>query len=243
VESVFGAVPNLSFEDVAPAANAGVAWEATHTADTAHIAYTVQLGSKTAEDGEETFWARIGAEGPTTADLQKLQEEAREGGDVETLRQRHAALQDAQVQAEAFNRRHGDWVYRLGSWQAKRLRKPLGELLEEVPEGPEQIAARHILISYQGAERAGEEVTRSKEEARTLAASLREKLLAGEADFAELARKHSDGPSAEKGGDLGTFGRDQMHKNFEAAAFDLEVGGISKVVETPFGFHVIERTE
>ena len=61
-------------------------------------------------------------------------------------------------------------------------------------------------------------------------------------DFAALARQHSDCGSAQAGGDLGAFGRGQMVKAFEEAAFALGVGDTSVVVETPFGFHIIRRT-
>lgn len=76
-----------------------------------------------------------------------------------------------------------------------------------------------------------------------LATELQEKAASG-ADFEELARKHSDDPgSASSGGSLGKFGRGQMVKEFADAAFSLPIGGISEVVESPFGFHVIQRTE
>lgn len=63
------------------------------------------------------------------------------------------------------------------------------------------------------------------------------------ADFAELAKEKSEGPSAKKGGDLGFFGRNEMVKPFERAAFDLEVGEISDPVKTQFGWHVIKKTD
>lgn len=62
------------------------------------------------------------------------------------------------------------------------------------------------------------------------------------ADFAELAQAHSDCPSAQKGGDLGTFGRGQMVPAFEQSAFGMDIGQVSDVVTTDFGYHLIKRT-
>ena len=105
---------------------------------------------------------------------------------------------------------------------------------------PGQIRAAHILIMYKGSRRAPANITRTKEEARAEAERLLEKIRSG-ADFAELARLYSDGPSKTRGGDLGYFGRGQMVKEFEDAAFKLKKGEVSDVVETPFGFHIIKR--
>ncbi len=58
-------------------------------------------------------------------------------------------------------------------------------------------------------------------------------------NFAKLARKHSEGPTKSKGGDLGCFGTGVMDKNFEASAFALKTGGISKPVKSSFGWHYI----
>ncbi len=110
-------------------------------------------------------------------------------------------------------------------------------------DGPAEVGARHILISYKGAMRAAPYIDRTKEQAELLATELQEKAATG-ADFEELARKHSDDPgSASEGGSLGTFSRGQMVKEFSDAAFALPIGGVSDVVESPFGFHVIQRTE
>lgn len=104
-------------------------------------------------------------------------------------------------------------------------------------EQGEQVAARHILISTQELE-----TEEQIEDARQRAEAIRQELLDG-ADFAALAQERSEGPSGPRGGDLGTFGRGQMVPAFEQAAFSLEVGEISEIVQTQFGFHIIEVTE
>jgi len=113
----------------------------------------------------------------------------------------------------------------------------------ETPDGgPEQISARHILIAYKGAQRAGEDVTRTKEEALALANQVLADVRAGK-NWDELWKQHSNEPGGQQGGSLGVFGRGQMVPAFEKAAFVLKVGETSEVVETPFGFHVVERTK
>jgi len=62
-------------------------------------------------------------------------------------------------------------------------------------------------------------------------------------DFAELARKKSEGPSAADGGDLGFFRRGVMMPDFEKSAFSLPVGGISEPIRTKFGWHVLKVEE
>jgi parvulin-like peptidyl-prolyl isomerase len=91
--------------------------------------------------------------------------------------------------------------------------------------------------------RAAPTITRSKEEAQKLANKIQAQAKSG-ADFGALAEKYSDDPSAKTGkGNLGKFARGTMVKPFADAAFGLKPGEISNVVETPFGFHVIKRTE
>ncbi len=104
-------------------------------------------------------------------------------------------------------------------------------------ETPEQIRASHILIKV--APEADED---QKKAALNKIRDLQKKIKAGE-DFAELAKAHSEGPSNAKGGDLGYFGRGQMVKPFEDAAFDLEKDAVSEVVETRFGYHLIKLTD
>ncbi len=102
---------------------------------------------------------------------------------------------------------------------------------------PEKVSARHILI--QTAE-TDDEATRAAKQAE--AYELRALLTDGETEFGALALEHSDCPSSKDGGSLGTFERDQMVPQFDAVAFELEPGVISDVVETQFGYHVIEVT-
>jgi peptidyl-prolyl cis-trans isomerase C len=101
----------------------------------------------------------------------------------------------------------------------------------------EQVQARHILITLE--EGAAEE---QEQEARRRIEEIRQKLQAGQ-DFATLAQEYSEGPSAPRGGDLGYFGRGQMVAPFEEAVFALAVGGVSDIVRTPYGYHLIELVD
>ena len=69
-----------------------------------------------------------------------------------------------------------------------------------------------------------------------------ERLKKGE-NFSAIAKDVSLCPSKKRGGDLGTFGRGQMVKEFENAAFVLDKGQISGIVKTQFGYHIIKRLE
>ena len=86
-----------------------------------------------------------------------------------------------------------------------------------------QIKIRHILVE-------------TEEEAEDLLVQLEDG-----SDFAELSAEYSLCPSSAKGGDLGFIERGQMVKEFEDAAFDLEVGDLSDIVETQFGYHILLR--
>ena len=88
-----------------------------------------------------------------------------------------------------------------------------------------KIKASHILVEKQ-----------------SQALKIVEQLNSGE-DFTKLAKQHSTCPSGKRGGDLGSFGRGQMVKPFEQAAFALNVGETTKEpVKTQFGYHIIKRT-
>lgn len=87
------------------------------------------------------------------------------------------------------------------------------------------VHARHILL-------------KTKEEALEVLAKVQ-----GGADFIEMAKEYSTGPSGPNGGDLGFFGKGKMVPEFDEAVFQLQAGEISDIVETDFGFHIIKVEE
>ncbi len=85
-------------------------------------------------------------------------------------------------------------------------------------------SARHILV-------------KSQEECESIKKEIEEGT-----DFAEMAKKHSECPSGQKGGDLGEFSPGQMVKEFNDVVFNEEVGKVHGPVQTQFGYHLIEIT-
>ncbi len=106
---------------------------------------------------------------------------------------------------------------------------------EYEPEKSRQ--AQHILIDTQ------EDSTEAQKQAdRKKIESILKKAKAGE-NFGELAKEYSDCPSSKKGGDLGKFSKGQMVPEFDNVVFNMEVGEISDVVETQFGYHIIKLND
>ena len=105
---------------------------------------------------------------------------------------------------------------------------------DSLPEKPAGVRLAHILISTQPSQA-------TRDSLLNYAALLRDKAVAGE-DFSLLAKNFSQDPAASDGGDLGWFARGSMVPEFEEAAFALQPGQISQVVETQFGFHIIKCT-
>jgi peptidyl-prolyl cis-trans isomerase C len=89
-----------------------------------------------------------------------------------------------------------------------------------------KVRAKHILVD-------------NREHARQIKQQLKE----GNKSFEEMAREKSEGPSGDKGGDLGWFGRGDMVKPFEKKAFKLDEGDISDPVQTEFGWHLIKKVD
>jgi len=101
------------------------------------------------------------------------------------------------------------------------------------------VKASHILITYEGSQTAKPDMKRTKEEAEERAKELLAVAKKGDTTFIELARKHSEGPSAANGGDLGYFQDGRMVPKFNDFAFGNPKGALG-IVETEFGFHVIK---
>lgn len=114
------------------------------------------------------------------------------------------------------------------------------KFFEKRDTSEKEINARHILICYTGVASCTKE--RTKDEAKTFAEDLKKTLTPD--NFSEMASKNSDDTgSAAQGGDLGYFGKGMMIPPFEEAAFALNKGQISEVVETDFGFHLILKND
>jgi peptidyl-prolyl cis-trans isomerase D len=101
---------------------------------------------------------------------------------------------------------------------------------------PERVHARHILLKTDGKSDAEKKALQAKAE------DLLKQLKNG-ADFAELAKKNSNDGSAEQGGDLGWFVRNQMVPEFDTVAFSLKPKELSGVVTSQFGYHIIQVME
>ena len=153
----------------------------------------------------------------------------------------------ARQRASELNQDLAGWYYVISNDVYEKIRLDRSSFVKnkDNPEVvlPDEVSASHILISYKGADRADSKITRNKQAAKKEAERIRSLIVDQGKDFAEMAKKHSDGPSGPKGGDLGSFKFEVMAKPFSEAAFALEVDEVSEVVETGFGFHVIKRTK
>lgn len=102
----------------------------------------------------------------------------------------------------------------------------------------ESVHASHILLKT-----AQDEADDSKAQKKTKIEGIKADIESNKITFADAAKQFSECPSAQQGGDLGNFQHGQMVAPFETAAFALEPGKISDVVETQFGYHIIQVQE
>jgi hypothetical protein len=139
---------------------------------------------------------------------------------------------------------------------AGEAEKPAGKSPESPPPAPrpnpmqmgdqgpkEMFGAKHLLVMYKESMRAPPNVTRTKDQAKTRAEEALKKARAG-AKFEDLVTEYSDEPGAgQRGGDLGKFPKGRMVPQFQEGLEKTKVGQVSDLVETPFGYHVILRTQ
>ncbi|MDA8612197.1 peptidylprolyl isomerase, partial [Flavobacteriaceae bacterium] len=104
------------------------------------------------------------------------------------------------------------------------------------------LRASHILLAYEGATRAGANVSRTKAEAKAEANKVYRLARRASSDFEALAREYSDGPTKNRGGDLGFFREGEMAQEFFNFTNKNRVGKVG-LVETEFGFHIIKVTD
>lgn len=90
----------------------------------------------------------------------------------------------------------------------------------------DEVRARHILVD-------------NEEHAKQIKLELER----SDKSFSQMAEEKSEGPSSEKGGDLGFFGRGEMVSEFEEEAFDMDTGEVSDPVKTEFGWHLIKKED
>jgi len=103
---------------------------------------------------------------------------------------------------------------------------------------PASVHARHILLKVDGG---ADEA--AKAAAKTRLEDIRKQIEDGTVTFEAAATEHSDCPSGKRGGDLGTFAHGQMVPAFEEAAFSQDVDAVGPVIETPFGYHIVQVVE
>jgi len=130
-----------------------------------------------------------------------------------------------------------------GESAAERCLATAGAKRERKPSEPLRITAKHVLVRYAGAKRAPATVTRTREQACLRAEEALTKLKEG-TSFADVVRDYSEeSGAATREGTIGTIERADVAPPFADAAFELNAGEVSQVVETSFGFHVILRVE
>ncbi|KAJ7953106.1 Peptidyl-prolyl cis-trans isomerase [Quillaja saponaria] len=113
-----------------------------------------------------------------------------------------------------------------------------------------KVRASHILIKHQGSRRKaswkdpeGRIINNTtRDSAVSQLKALRDDIVSGKAKFSDIASRFSDCSSANRGGDLGGFGRGQMQKPFEETTYALKIGELSNIVDTDSGVHIIIRT-
>lgn len=156
-----------------------------------------------------------------------------------------AALSEEGLTLREFRRRYRDEVenqllkQRLVQkkvWEVSVSRHEVEEFYRQfkdsIPKQPEALKLAQILLDFHASAEVEDSVSR-------LAGELRQRVLDG-ADFAALSAQHSGMGAGAQGGDLGLVRREELIPELARAAFNLEIGGISGVIRSPMGFHVVK---
>jgi len=209
-----------------------------------------KAGSKQAKDTKSKPNAGVSTEAAQSA-KEKTEKDAEiariQASNAQKQKEYEAKVAQARQRANELNQNLAGWYYVISNDVYEKIRLDRSSFVKNKENKevvlPDEIAASHVLISYKGADRADSKVTRNKQAAKKEAQRIRDLIVNQGKDFAEIAKKHSNGPSGPKGGDLGKFKFEVMAKAFSEAAFALEIDEVSEVIETGFGFHIIKRTE
>ena len=209
-----------------------------------------KAGSKQAKDTKSKPNAGVSTEAAQSV-KEKTEKDAEiariQASNAQKQKEYEAKVAQARQRANELNQNLAGWYYVISNDVYEKIRLDRSSFVKNKENKevvlPDEIAASHVLISYKGADRADSKVTRNKQAAKKEAQRIRDLIVNQGKDFAEMAKKHSNGPSGPKGGDLGKFKFEVMAKAFSEAAFALEIDEVSEVIETGFGFHIIKRTE
>ncbi|MEM1059637.1 MAG: peptidylprolyl isomerase [Verrucomicrobiota bacterium] len=149
-----------------------------------------------------------------------------------------ADFRESLVQAATIDRILEARIDEVGEPSDDEITEIYETLLPSLPEREEQVRVSHILV------RVNSDAPEDRQkEKRELIDAARKRVLGGE-DFAAVAKEISDDAfSAPKGGDLAYFPRGQWDGKFDEVAFSTKVGRVSKVFETPHGFHILKVTD
>lgn len=171
-----------------------------------------QMKKVKSEFTEEEFKAQLEAEGLTEKELKKKYRE--------------------QIESQMLIDRLVASKLRNVSVSTREVKDFYQTYKDSIPDQPEAAKLSHILVAIKTSQATSDSLKGRAERVRDLAR-------AGE-DFGKLASLYSDDPTAERGGDLGFFKRGDMIPKFEQAAFSLDSGEVSDVIQTEFGYHIIK---
>jgi peptidyl-prolyl cis-trans isomerase C len=179
-------------------------------------------------------------ESEVTEAIDRLKKNLPQGMTIEDIMKKNQISKEKMKEDIRFGIKVNKLVMSQPSATEKPTDKEIAEFYESNKEKfkmPESVRVRHILVA-----KAPGDDDKGKAGKKAKAEDLRKQVVAG-ADFAEVAKKNSDCPSKENGGDLGVFSRGEMVKPFEDAAFSQDLNAVGPIIETEFGFHIIQVLE